>query len=360
MYGCVYREAFPCKNYSNRTRQEVSKYFYSDEERVKEEQVYGALDLPALDPGENYFISLPRKCTVETPYYPLDSMNRCGEAPVHETSPGVFEVLNFRDGGLSLLNVIERGGPFTPEFFQTLENLFQGVALLNGNRRYHLDITPRNVVYPGDGKFRLIDFGLSKNLHQHPISNMSFYGPYRYWPVDVIFLNYIGTPYRQRDIIMNFIQAYLVNCPYTEGGLKLKFPPNNRVDVKIYYDHIKTLTADEIYAKVDVWGLGATLYDIYLVVPVGPIKTELYGLLQILLHTDPRKRPDAANALLLYRQFLSKITPPLPLLTVPLLPVPRALGPLTGKTWAEIVLERRERQVQRQAKRNKTQKQKTP
>lgn len=72
-------------------------------------------------------------------------------------------VLVMEDGGKSLFDIVTDGPDFSQmEFIKLASQLFSAVAVLHSNCIFHGDIKLENFVVDGDGRVKVIDFGLSE------------------------------------------------------------------------------------------------------------------------------------------------------------------------------------------------------
>lgn len=67
--------------------------------------------------------------------------------------------------GQTLTEVLKQGPMPVKQCLVLLENLLTAVATLEDLGIVHRDIKPDNIIYASDGTFRLIDFGIARNLN---------------------------------------------------------------------------------------------------------------------------------------------------------------------------------------------------
>jgi len=215
-------------------------------------------------------------------------------------------------------------------FLVAVENIFQGIKILNRNDFYHCDIKPKNVVLDKDNKFKIIDFGIAFYKSPQIQENVSsiaekgmegltpgFSSPEYY---DLMRSNYIQglkkTKTEKYSSLMDFgtndIQAnsekikFILSLPGIDKPIK---------EEKIDIDYYIGLKARDRYKKNDIWAMGYVLKYIYKKIyemdaeAFHDILNALRVVISQLLILDVDERPTPSQALVHYQAFLTKITP---------------------------------------------------
>jgi serine/threonine protein kinase len=266
-------------------------------QEAKEEIANGRkLDLARIDPGQLSSVSTIHTCPLPAKYRALISKT-CARGKTHPSPT----VLTSMDGGQSFQSYIERTDN-PSAILQPLLPIFELVAALNSNRKYHMDIKPDNIVIR-DGRARLIDYGLA--IDSHPGESIDVYTqPYAIWPPELKLLDrksYLD----QRDA-------------GTYEYFRSTFLKYN-IDISALFREIirirtssAPLTADEILGGADTWGLGMTLiisaYQIFNIIPARA-RSALDTLIKAMFHPDIRKRPAAGELAIMYRALIARYFP---------------------------------------------------
>ena len=215
-------------------------------------------------------------------------------------------------------------------FLIAVENIFQGIKILNRNDFYHCDIKPKNVVLDKDNKFKIIDFGIAFYKTPKIQSNVSskaekgmegltpgFSSPEYY---DLMRNNYIQglkeSETEKYSYLMDF-GTKDIKGNSNEIKFTLTLPgidkPIKEEEIDIDY-YIRLKTRDR-YSKNDIWAIGYVLKYIYEEIydmdadAFHDILNELRVVILQLLVLDVAKRPSPSEALVHYQEFLTKITP---------------------------------------------------
>ena len=313
-FGCVYKPAFTCSNYINRPGAEISKVFKKTAELVKEQERYAKLKLQQIPNNADYFVTKPKRCLVQSQRY----TQPCEDFLPHGAT---FDVLNYLYGGQSLASILkDRAELVDANLLSALENIFVGVAKMNADMKYHLDIKPQNIVYDGK-KFRLIDFGISKNLNVDAPENAFFKSHrYGYWPVELTFVNYPMSKVKGRPIpvdvekiLMEHLKTYFHAISVGSNLSEFVKLPKTSDDMRELLVYFSGLTTDQIYAKVDTWGLGMTLIDIHDAMPEGPVKGKLFKFIKSFMMIKTKERMSADKLALHYHETFNNSTKRAPL-----------------------------------------------
>lgn len=330
--GCVYKPAFNCaEGHKYPEKNYISKLMRKGMPKVKEEiDNYLSLGLQELDPDMQFFISEPEECTLtaaDTENY-YRSKENCNDV----SRP--YKAINYVDGGKDLFVVLETindiydsGGYVSLNeidgYFDAFNNIINGVAVLNENNIYHLDIKPENIVYTKKepySDFKLIDFGMSRNAAVNPPTTT--FGTPPYIPPEMYMFNT-----KDKTIRENYIDYFARVAPSLQ--VPLQKPP------LAYYE---AMPNEQKYEKADVWAIGMTLLDMYNTVMAGPYdaeRLEIYNLLKekiidLMLSANVEERLSIQEAQDMYNDFMFEITkmPKDPRQTTPL----RAPSPPLSKT----------------------------
>jgi serine/threonine protein kinase len=182
-YGCVYSPPIKCETpcTDKRCKNGVSKWM-SQEKADNELLEYDNLELEEVDPEGMYHIRKPIQCKPNQEE--LAKVEDCSAVNDYDDS----SLLIYDNGGIDLEKYISQGATLK-QVLIGLKNIFKGVMVMNEQNRYHFDIKTPNIVVK-DGIFRLIDFGLSKNVNKTGgiIYNDVFQNIYFAWGPEVYLL----------------------------------------------------------------------------------------------------------------------------------------------------------------------------
>jgi serine/threonine protein kinase len=308
--GCVYKPAFTCKEGRKYPlKNYISKLMRKGEAKMQEEiENYRKLRLTELDPDMEYFISNPEACSLTDE--DIDNFHKAKKDCNNVATP--LKAVNYIDGGKdmyslfeNIININDNGGYVSlndiDKYFDAFDNIIKGVALLNENGVYHLDIKPENIVfmetpetYPN---FKLIDFGLSRHASNPPKHT---FGTPPYIPPEMYM--FAGNGITLRENYSNYFSRTVptMNIPINE------IPPIN------YYEKMPDETK---FVKADVWALGMILYEMYSTIMVGPYeeaRLEIYTLLKNriidpMLDTNVNDRLSIQEVKEMYNDFMIKL-----------------------------------------------------
>jgi len=208
-------------------------------------------------------------------------------------------------------------------FLVAVENIFQGIKILNRNDFYHCDIKPKNVVLDKDNKFKIIDFGIAfyktpkiqENVSSKAEKGMEgltpgFSSPEYY---DLMRNDYIQglTDTEKYSYLMDFgnndIQGNSNEIKFTLTLPGIDKPIKGE---KKNIDYYIGLNQRDRYSKNDIWALGYVLKYIYKeIYDMNPdefanILNGLRVVISELLVLDVAKRPTPDKALCIYQAFL--------------------------------------------------------
>ncbi len=243
-YGCVYSPPLQCKNRDPVESTKISKYMTKESAKI---QLAEAMSMKNVDPNSIVTVNDAYMCEPKT--HPTDCRGP------KDT------LLIYPNGGHDLYKIlgnIQYYGGFGL-MFKNFGKLIEGVAMLNANRTFHIDIKEQNIVTGKDGRgpYRLIDFGLSISTEPRSSPDLLFTSFYPYWPIDAIVLGYKSLP----EITL---KAH-VNKLYAHGSLSRFYKQAySKPDIfNTIKDRIKNRIADiKIIEKIDVYSLAVILLGI--------------------------------------------------------------------------------------------------
>lgn len=197
-YGCVYTPPLRCKDgaHADKYNQEHVSKLMMTSEAIKQRAEFDKLNLKSqdIDPEQQFHIGKPEMCQLGEPMN-LENVRGCTNAL--DPITGMIDyrynhLLLYKNGGESFGSVLKKFSDLPArektdkrkEILIGLLNIFYGVYIMNSKGRYHLDIKPENIVVK-DGKFRLIDFGLSVTLTDDYSHNNVFAVNYTLWPYEL-------------------------------------------------------------------------------------------------------------------------------------------------------------------------------
>jgi len=263
----------------------------------------------------------------------------------------IFKAINFSYLGIDMEKII-KGLHLTKgkieSFFVAVENIFQGLKVLNHFGVYHCDIKPQNIVLDAsDDKFKIIDFGLAMfetnksiiEIHSNTRPTLSEFGftpgfisPEFYYhkmrqPAGYGFNN-PEIKINEKDKTVEFnLQLY----EYEEAAKKFRLKGREQTLSVDYYEGLN-MCPHITYYKNDIWAMGCVLKFITnKIVNLLQIKNETYTIvkssikspknefnyvalinelntiIEQLLCLNLEKRPNADQALNLYHGFLEKV-----------------------------------------------------
>ena len=311
--GCVYKPAFTCtEGHKYPSQKYISKLMRQGEWKMKEEiERYRYLRLAELDPHMEYFISDPEACSLTGE--DIEKFKAAKRECIDDVIQP-YKAVNYVDGGNDMYSIFEKiidinenGGYVSlndfDKYFDAFDNIINGVALLNENGVYHLDIKPENIVFtetPGDyPNFKLIDFGLSRSASNPPKST---FGTPPYIPPEMYMFTENGN-----TISKNYSEYFDITVP------SMNIPIISRPPVT-YYEKMPNKAK---YVKADVWALGMILDGIYNIImhmngPYATARLEIYTLLKTriinpMLDTDVNYRLTIEEVKKEYNNFMLEL-----------------------------------------------------
>lgn len=335
-YGCVYSPPLRCVGQQEREEGVVSKLMLASD-AVSELKAFERLQINQVDPEEEFSINSPTSCAINPDDY--THFKQCPNYKHGKNVPEQFKLLLYKAGGIDMNTMIldkEKGSDPKEilEIMQRLENVFYGLAVMNRNNLYHIDVKPQNIVCQPGG-CRLIDFGIS--CHIDPVTNKVTMGEddqsadkaktvysngirYIFWPYETVMLNnghLIGNKEEIRrvlkEVLPKFIKPY--NSHYASIERKLvrhfypKFYTMDSITAFIYpseaAEKLAKLSLVEIADKIDVYSLGITI-----IILCGKL-IEFWGspaqvLAGKLINPDFTQRPTAEQAYMEYVHIMNR------------------------------------------------------
>lgn len=281
-YGCVFRPALPCKvgKDGKRPKNKVSKLM-KKQNALKEMSENEIID--RIDPTFEFHLENPYMCELPEIYQDYvytpeeeDDADLCQDLPkILKDEPIVIQQ---EDGGISLLDFIERyriTSPNVKELMKMMErcySLVRGLEVMSKNSISHFDIKPENIVYnPMNNKVKYIDFGIAGTYKDILSRNYVFNQIYPWYPLEVflvyddynniknsslndedlrLFKVYVKDWYFQRYINSIFISD--------EDGSNIYTETFNHIDtyVDLANKNSETNFKTGIVEKVDIFSLG--------------------------------------------------------------------------------------------------------
>jgi hypothetical protein len=224
-------------------------------------------------------------------------------------------------------------------FLISVENIFQGVKLLNKAGIYHSDIKPPNIVLDDrDKKFKLIDFGqaifgipkqkkvdeeLTKKIEWQAGDDIEGYTAGFISPEYFYYLQHLPPNVTFFGDAKNFQlrdkKIFFTLKTFTKEKGELQ---ESTEESPIDDDYYKKLDSSKSYTKNDVWSMGCVLKYIRSEMEVKLANTDMQSFLEdiiiglsevitklLILNVD--KRPTPSEALAIYKEFIQKqLQPP--------------------------------------------------
>lgn len=161
--GCGFYPAIKCKDTPDFTdySSKISKLM-TTKKATDEERKYQLIKLEEIEGWDKYFIGNPHKCK------PVDNYNK-GECTLTDITPENASLLLYENGGPDLYNLLKSPELSLIDVLIGLQNILEGILLLNSKGIYHLDIKSDNIVTgltEPHNNFRLIDFGMSYKTNE--------------------------------------------------------------------------------------------------------------------------------------------------------------------------------------------------
>jgi hypothetical protein len=279
-YGCGFRPALRCADEPTRRRGKFAKLVHQD--TAADEFVLRSILFPR-DPTRQYFLYPEAICNPARPEA-SDEIHKC-KLTFPVTNPSRIIIMG--KGGKDLQMLTLRSVEYIP-FFESLRNVFIGLARLNRDGLAHMDVKPTNIVTRShaDGSFhtRLIDFGLLVDpTRLDALASRStgafknykvFRTSYLYWPFEVRFLDPVvfnGIITRSGVVDVDYLLEQFYN---KVGEVRRSVPYKAFVNRTLTPFKVATLAEPlaamapvsryaAIIAKADIHGLGVSLSQIY-------------------------------------------------------------------------------------------------
>ncbi len=267
-YGCGFKSpALPCKNRERpyNTLSKLVQQETADEEEVVNEQ------FRILDPEKKYFLSSTERCEFNPANFQVtNEKEKCSlmfPPPGKEVEIMDPYLIQMPEGGRDLEQITIIPSDVIP-FFESLENLFDGLDKAHKKSIFHMDVKPPNMVSKKlpDGKFhtRFIDFGLS--LFPGKAAEDVYSSHYKFWSPETMFLY-------NSHLDDNAMKEHLTFWKNTqESFYKYLRPPSEKYTKYFYsspgirpaaiimYKIVQNITTrQKLGSYSDVFGLGISL-----------------------------------------------------------------------------------------------------
>ncbi len=333
-FGCVFSPPIECAEpcVDERCKTGIAKLM-TTVDADKERSEYIKNNLSTIDPAGRYYIKEPYTCNPKLPLHNHTELpNKDGESCSKLTIANK-KILIYDNGGMDLYTLYK---DIMQEYrkhnnselllsnikyiLRKLENIFDGVALLNENNVYHFDIKPENIVtginhnnfdlkhLPEDNIFRLIDFGIANKFENRDLAGNEIVEQVNFVrPLDIVYLS--GLPLDDVNTII--LSGYQI-LGLTE--IKYYYSQENNVDsprqlvskilrpLNEYYNnasttHNKDQFIEKIFRTIDTFGLGAFLLFISMNIDLNlilrPLADQLYNFVVTnnLMNFNPFERP---------------------------------------------------------------------
>ena len=277
-YGCGFRPALRCEGEAARRRGKFAKLVHlstaTDEMALRD-------ILASRDPDRQYFLYPEAICT-PAPTEVSDEAYKCRLAFPAENPA---RVIIMGKGGENLEKLTLRPRDYAP-FFESLRNVFRGLAILNAAGLAHMDAKPPNIVTRRlrDGSYhtRLIDFGLM--IDPTRLDAWADISGGTFDKYDVLDSNYLYWPFEVRLLKPAILAHAVANAFEISTELAQFYRELGRARLSVPYELFgaRRLTRAEVVAlatpaaampaveryrvlieKADVHGLGVSLAQIY-------------------------------------------------------------------------------------------------
>lgn len=277
-YGCGFRPALRCEGEAERRPGKFSKLV--SKETARDEIQFRKL-LGPYDRDQQYFL-FPETICRPAPYAPSDNIHQC---PHDFSDLRDARVIVLSKGGRALTRFQPLPEDY-PAFFNSLQNLFDGLGIIHAEGIAHNDIKPDNIVTRrrtnGTYLTRFIDFGLMANgadlasRATHEADIMRGYGVlqtnYTYWSFDMrmtdpaVLASAAGRSATTRTRMAQYYNTVTLRRDY----LPYKSFNNPRMTIFEVSQIAQSLGAMPIaerhmfiMTQSDILGLGMTLAEVY-------------------------------------------------------------------------------------------------
>ncbi len=306
-YGCVVHPSIPCDETNVQTRyKKVSKIFEYKEHANEELEVMNLLK--HFDPKQEYSIKPLKSCLIDLSKLPQKVLSECHFENDYShnrndmttnssilTKQGKKKQILYENGGVELKGVFDFYPNLTYEdLLPYFRNIFKGIIKLKNAGFVHMDIKPRNIVFNFENEgheLRLIDFGLVQKIKDIKASLKIREGDfwkrlqktkYFYYPFDFLLIDSLlneDVPHGERlTNLEKKIQLRIPDrCKKDDIRDRNKYQILNQFFLHIYtaqyYSRIVPMIKDtnkyikhyaaELPYKIDVYSVGATLFEMY-------------------------------------------------------------------------------------------------
>ncbi len=260
-YGCVLQPAIECNKNASKNNKNIVKLF--DDYYNWEEELQNHLKiLNIFKKNKNIIVNIVDYCEKKINEYDKEIYTKCKKIYKGDDNQIIYQII-YEYGGKDLWNLNDDNIDFK-KLFIGLENVFEGLVILNNNKYIHFDIRTPNILYNKYNKqSKIIDFGfLTKMEDLFNYNNRDFFYFLRAeYPPEFNKNNYLELyNYIVNDAIINREKIYNIDM---NTKLELK-------EIKIYMEDLmkkfnnyiknKKIKIDE--KKIDIYMFGIILFEL--------------------------------------------------------------------------------------------------
>jgi serine/threonine protein kinase len=334
-FGCLFAPPLTCEEHQDsRTKLRslykgtVGKVFQNEFFFYNELDNIDKLKQNRIDPNHRFTVKIPKSCYATSPgKRDLRNIPDCCSL-TEQPSPQII----MENGGKNLADWahehVQNANAFIAMFVK-LQPLLQGLKRINAKGLVHCDIKPNNILYNGKKLF-LIDFGLitksTKLYHRRNDFMLSY--DYPYYPIEFkLYVAYVLKhaksmhPFQLRKMMdMNFkgsLHAWLDK--FQDLGIHVHESFRNVIGRIESQTTSKRSDVFESFAnRVDVYGMGITLLQIYEIMEINtiygkcPVQVQMTlelvrRFIQRLIDPDPNIRYTIQDTIKHYRRIIQII-----------------------------------------------------
>ena len=173
-YGCVLQPAIECNKDASKNNKNIVKLFddyYNWDEEVKNQLKI----LNIFKKNKNIIVNIVDYCKKKINEYNKEIYTKCKKIYKGDDNLIIYQII-YEYGGKDLWNLNDNNIDFK-KLFIGLENVFEGLVILNNNKYIHFDIRSPNILYNKYNKqSKIIDFGfLTKMEDLFNYNNRDFF-----------------------------------------------------------------------------------------------------------------------------------------------------------------------------------------